>query len=105
MPVVQPSGESSWWLAEDSRPPLTRAGGELGVTLQTAAGPRTLANSVRELPDVPGARLVKVPLVDGLTLDDIEGISVSGALELELDAPKIRDRRPLQASIRAQAGL
>ena len=100
--IVQANGESSWWLSRNVRPPTehARVDGPLQISLRTAEGTRLMPSQVLELPDAPGgAQLVTVPLLDGIGLEDIEGISVSGATQLQVDAPRIRDARPLQARL------
>ncbi|PRQ09021.1 hypothetical protein [Enhygromyxa salina] len=100
--VVQAGGESRWWINENSTPPQAKLGGELRVELRTAAGSFELATDTRPLPDVPDGRLVQVPLVDGVTLEDIEVIGVHGGLELEVSAAEIVDRREFALNVRAE---
>jgi hypothetical protein len=97
--IVSPVGESRWWINENPRPPEVRPGGELRLGLRTRAGEFELAADSRLLPEVPGARLVQVPLVDALqveVVEDIQAIAVHGALELSVNAPTIADRRNLE---------
>jgi hypothetical protein len=97
--IVRPEGETRWWINENAMPPEVRPGGELRLGLRTRAGEFELAADSRLLPDVPGARLVSVPLVEVLeieTVEDIQAIAVRGAMELEVAAPKVADRRNLE---------
>lgn len=99
--VVQPGGESRWWINNNPTPPQASRTGELRVELRTAAGAFELATDARPLPDIPGARLVQVPLIDGVKLEDIREIAVHGALELSVLEPKIVDARGIELEVRA----
>lgn len=97
--IVKPDGETRWWINENAMPPEVRPDGELWLGLRTRAGEFELAADSRLLPEMPGARLVSVPLVDVLeieTVTDIQAIAVHGAMELQVAAPKVADRRNLE---------
>lgn len=97
--IVQPEGETRWWINENAMPPEVKPGGELRLGLRTRAGEFELAADSRLLPEIPGARLVSVPLVDVLeieTVADIQAIAVRGAIELQVAQPEIRDARNIQ---------
>lgn len=98
--IVQPDGQTRWWINDNPTPPATSVAGELRVELRTAAGKFELRTDTRPLPDIPGARLVQVPLVDAVELEDILGIEVHGALELSVAAPKIADKRGIEFEVR-----
>jgi hypothetical protein len=99
--VVQPGGEARWWINDNPRPPATSRAGELRVELRTSAGTFEVGTDTRLLPDVPGARLVQIPLVDGIERRDIQAIAVHGAVELSVTAPIIADARALPFNVRA----
>lgn len=97
--IVQPDGETRWWINESAMPPEVRPDGELRLGLRTGAGEFELAADSRSLPEIPGARLVTVPLVDVLeveTVADIQAIAVHGPMELQVAQPNVRDRRKLE---------
>ena len=99
--VVAPSGEARWWVNDNPRPAPARFDAELRLELRLDGQTRAMASSVKELPDLPGAKLVQVPLVEGVELDAIRAIHViaapgEGLLELELDAPEIFDAREIE---------
>lgn len=97
--IVQPDGETRWWINENPMPPEVRPDSELRLGLRTRAGEFELAADSRLLPEMQGARLVTVPLVDGLeieTVTDIQAIAVHGAMELQVAAPNVKDRRNLE---------
>jgi hypothetical protein len=100
--VVAPGGEARWWINENPSPPATSRAGELRVELRTAAGTVEVGTDTRLLPDVPGARLVQIPLMDGVDSRDIQAIAVHGALELNVTDPIIADARALAFNVRAE---
>jgi hypothetical protein len=100
--IVQPDGETRWWINENAMPPEVRPDGELRLGLHTRVGEFELAADSRLLPEFPGARLVTVPLVDAMAIEtvaDIQAIAVHGAMELEIAAPKVADRRKLEVRV------
>lgn len=99
--VVRASGETRWWVFDSPRPPRASRDAELRVVLGTAAGPREVAVDVRPLPDLgEDARLVTIPLVDGVGRSDISSIEVHGALERSVAGPEILDARAHVRAIR-----
>jgi hypothetical protein len=102
--IVQPDGESRWWINENPMPPAVRADAPMRLELRTQAGELELPADARPLPEMPGAYLVSVPLVDALQIeqvDDIQTIAVhlavgEGAMELSVMAPQVTDRRNLE---------
>jgi hypothetical protein len=97
--IVQPEGETRWWINHNAMPPEVRPDAELRLGLRTRAGEFELPADSRLLPEFPGARLVSVPLIDVLeieTVADIQTIAVHGAMELEVAQPQVRDRRNLE---------
>jgi hypothetical protein len=106
--IVQPDGESRWWINHNAMPPAVRPDAELQLELRTRAGEFELAADSRLLPDVPGARLVQVPLVEVLQIEaveDIQAISVRGALELSIAAPVVTDRRNIEFHRKIESGI
>src|SRR5690606_26029529 len=89
-----------WWINTRATPPKVDVLGDLQVEIQldgVAGG--AVARRVKELPDLPGARLVEIPLVDGMDVDSITGIRVRGAaLDVVQASPTIRDYRQLKFS-------
>ncbi|PRP92808.1 hypothetical protein ENSA5_47210 [Enhygromyxa salina] len=98
--IVQPEGETLWWVNDSPTPPEPSLDAELRVVLSTEAGELELGTDTRPLPDLPGGRLVQVPLAEGIALEDIEAIDVRGALELRVSEPKIVDARTREVHVR-----
>jgi hypothetical protein len=97
--IVRPDGDTRWWINKNAMPPEVRPNGELRLGLRTRAGEFELAADSRLLPELPGARLVSVPLIDVLEIEsvtDIQAIAVRGAIELQVAEPKIRDHRSIE---------
>lgn len=95
--IVQESGEARWWVYENRMPPPISRAGELSLDLHTPAGKLALPADSRLLPELPGARLVQVPLDSvGVTdIAEIQAIEVHGVIELSVAAPRITDRRAI----------
>jgi hypothetical protein len=102
--VVQPEGETRWWINHNAMPPEVAADSPLRLGLQTPAGEFELPADVRLLGDMPGARLVTVPLVHELEVAEatdilsiqVRGEGVHAELALHVAEPRIADRRNIE---------
>ncbi|HLT40905.1 MAG TPA: hypothetical protein VK034_31725, partial [Enhygromyxa sp.] len=95
--LVVPDGETTWWINTRKTPPEVEPGGELQVELELGGAVTPVASRIKDLPDLPGARLVEVPLVDGIDGDSITGIRVRGPGVVQVQAsPAIQDYRGLK---------
>jgi hypothetical protein len=106
--MVQPDGETRWWINDNARPPEVRPGGLLRLGLRTPAGEFELAADSRPLGDVPGAYLVQVPLGEALEIEvveDIHAIAVHGALELQVAEPAVADQRNIEFHREIESGI
>lgn len=97
--IVQPEGETRWWINYNAMPPRVAPDTPLRLGLSTPAGEFELAADARALADIPGATLVTVPLVHELGIqqvEDIQAIQVHGELELRVAEPHIADARNIE---------
>lgn len=97
--LVRADGAADWWINTRPRPPKVDMIGELQVEIQVDGASVAVARRIKQLPDLPGARLVEIPLVDGIDIDSITGIRVHGAaIDVVQASPAIRDFRELKIS-------
>lgn len=91
------SGEPQWWINTRKSPPEVSMSAELQVELELGGAVTPVASRVKDLPDLPGAKLVEVPLTQAMDVDAITGIRVRGAAVDTIQAsPAIQDQRSLK---------
>ena len=97
--IVYPDGggEPQWWINTRKTPPEVSVAGELQVELELGGASTPVASRVKDLPDLPGAKLIEVPLTQGMDADTITGIRVRGAaVDIVQASPAIQDHRGLK---------
>src|SRR5690606_17250199 len=91
------SGEPQWWINTRKSPPEVSMSAELQVELELGGAVTPVASRVKDLPDLPSAKLVEVPLTQAMDVDAITGIRVRGAAVDTIQAsPAIQDQRSLK---------
>jgi hypothetical protein len=95
--IVVPEGEPQWWINTRKTAPAVSLTGELQVELELGGALTPVASVVKDLPDLPGAKLVEVPLLHGMDADTITGIRVRGVgVDVIQASPAIQDHRGLK---------
>ncbi|MFO7563010.1 MAG: hypothetical protein R6X02_10240 [Enhygromyxa sp.] len=95
--LVLPDGETQWWINSRPTPPEVTVSGELQVELELAGAPTPVAARILDLPDLPGAKLVEVPLVEEIDSEAITGVRVhGGGIDVVQASPAIVDHRGLK---------
>ena len=93
--LILPGSETQWWINTREHAPRLDPG--LEVELELGGAVVSTAGRIKELPDLPGAKLVEVPLTTGVDADVITGIRVHGlGVEALSVGPAIRDHRGLK---------
>ncbi len=97
--LITPDAEPQWWINSRKTAPEVSLDGELEVALELGGAVVPVASRVKQIPDLPGARLVEVPLVTGVDVDAITSIRVHGSGVAAVQAsPAIVDYRGLKVS-------
>jgi hypothetical protein len=97
--IVYPDGggEPQWWINTRKTPPAVAMTTELQIELELGGAVTPVASRIKDLPDLPGAKLVEVPLLHGMDADTITGIRVRGAaVDVVQASPAIADYRGLK---------
>ncbi|MGB1700169.1 MAG: hypothetical protein ACPHRO_09465 [Nannocystaceae bacterium] len=103
--LVTPTGEGDvWWVnSRHQQPADATLVSDVSVELQTDAGTLAMPTKVLDVPDIPGAFMVEMPLFGDLDPQKIERIRLRGRLmDFEQTAPEIRDHRNLEFTVKGE---
>ena len=101
--LVTPMGDGDvWWInSRASAPADATLLSDVAVELETAAGTLAMPTKVLDVPDIPGAFMVEMPLHGDLDPQAIERVRVRGRMmDLDMAAPEIRDHRGLAFTVK-----
>lgn len=100
--LVTPTGEDDvWWVNSRTKVPADATLlSDVSVEVETDAGTLAMPTKVIDVPDIPGAFMVEMPMYGDLDPQNIQRMRVRGRMmDLEVDAPQIRDHRDLKFTV------
>ncbi len=97
--LITPSGDKDqWWVnSRDAAPAGASFLSDVAIEVDSPAGTLRVPTQVLDVPDIPGAFMVEIPLYGDLDPQNIQALRLQGRLmDFEVASPEITDHRDLQ---------